>query len=78
MNENPSTLPANAARRYLSIDSLIEFCRDNYDLSLSKPTIYRAKRAGELHPLKRSGRLLFRITDVERWIEGSFENEGGA
>lgn len=78
MNENPSTLPANAARRYLSIDSLIEFCRDNYDLSLSKPTIYRAKRAGELHPLKRSGRLLFLISDVERWVEGSSDKEEDA
>jgi excisionase family DNA binding protein len=52
------------------MDSLIEFCRETYDLPISRPTIYRAQRAGELHPLKRGGRLLFSIAEVQKWIEG--------
>ena len=73
MNSVLNTLPKKPARRFLNTDSLIEFCRETYDLPLSRATIYRAQRAGELHPLKRGGRLLFSIAEVQRWIEGKAE-----
>jgi len=65
-----NALTTTPNRKYLNTDSLIAFCRDVYDLPISKPTIYRAQRAGELQPLKRGNRLLFPVADVERWIEG--------
>lgn len=64
------TLPQRPAKKYLNTDSLLEFCREVYDLPLSRPTIYRAQRAGRLHPKRVGGRLLFAIADVEQWIEG--------
>jgi hypothetical protein len=59
----------------LNTDSLLEFCRDVYDLPLSRNTVHRAQRAGKLHPLKRGGRLLFSIADVQKWIEGETREE---
>lgn len=64
------TLPTRPAKKYLNTDSLLEHCRDVYDLPISRITIYRAQRAGRLHPLRVGGRLLFAVADVEQWIEG--------
>jgi len=69
------TLPARPAKKYLNTDSLLEFCRDVYDLPISRITIYRAQRAGRLHPLRVGGRLLFAVADVEQWIEGGCSDD---
>lgn len=66
------------ARLYLNLDSLISYCLEVYDLPVSKITIYRVVKSGSLTPKKVNGRLLFRISDVERWIEGSSEKKGDA
>jgi hypothetical protein len=70
MNTPLTILPTRPAKKYLNTDSLLEHCRDVYDLPISRITIYRAQRAGRLHPLKVGGRLLFAVADVEQWIEG--------
>ena len=64
-------------RQFLNLDSLIEFAEQVYDLPISKISIYRAVKSKSLHSVKANGRLLFRITDVERWIEGTFEKKVG-
>lgn len=63
------------ARQYLNLESLITYCREKYDLPVSKITIYRAVKSGSLPSMKANGRLLFRIPDVERWIVGTSEKE---
>ncbi len=65
-------------RQFLNLDSLVEFAGQVYDLPISKISIYRAVKCKSLPSTKVNGRLLFRITDVERWIEGTSEKKGGA
>ena len=65
-------------RQFLNLDSLVEFAGQVYDLPISKISIYRAVKSKSLPSVKVNGRLLFRITDVERWIEGTSEKKGGA
>ncbi|MEI7825958.1 MAG: helix-turn-helix domain-containing protein [Chlorobiaceae bacterium] len=67
-----------SARLYLNLESLITRCREMYDLPISKISVYRAVKSKSLPSTKVNGRLLFRITDVERWIEGTSEKKGGA
>jgi hypothetical protein len=66
------------ARQYLNLESLITYCREKYDLPVSKISIYRAVKSGSLPCMKANGRLLFRISDVERWIEGRSEKKEDA
>jgi hypothetical protein len=65
-------------RQFLNLESLVEFADQIYDLPISKISIYRAVKSKSLPSVKVNGRLLFRITDVERWIEGTSEKKGGA
>ena len=65
-------------RQFLNLDSLVEFAVQVYDLPISRISIYRAVKSKSLPSFKANGRLLFRITDVERWIEGTSEKKGGA
>lgn len=58
------------ARLYFNLESLITYCREVYDLPVSKISVYRAVKAKKLNPIKSNGRLLFKITDVQKWIEG--------
>jgi hypothetical protein len=67
-----------SARLYLNLESLITHCREMYDLPISKISVYRAVKSKSLPSTKVNGRLLFRITDVEQWIEGTSEKKGGA
>jgi len=73
-----STIPAyeKPVKQFLNLESLIEYTRQIYDLPISKISIYRAVKSGSLPSMKANGRLLFRITDVERWIEGTSEKKG--
>ncbi len=65
-------------RQFLNLDSLVEFAEQVYDLPISKISVYRAVKNKGLPSVKANGRLLFRITDVERWIEGQGGSaEGG-
>jgi len=75
-----STIPAfeKPVKQFLNLESLIEYTRQIYDLPISKISIYRAVKSGSLPSMKVNGRLLFRISDVERWIEGSSEKKGDA
>jgi predicted DNA-binding transcriptional regulator AlpA len=72
-----STKPAleKPKRQFLNLESLIEYIQQIYDLPISKISIYRAVKSGSLPSMKTNGRLLFRISDVERWIEGTSEKE---
>lgn len=65
-------------RQFLNLESLIEYTQQIYDLPISKISIYRAVKSGSLPSMKVNGRLLFRISDVERWIEGPSEKKGDA
>ncbi len=65
-------------RQFLNLDSLVEFAVQVYDLPISRISIYRAVKSKSLPSFKVNGRLLFRITDVEQWIEGASEKKGGA
>ncbi|NTV45970.1 MAG: helix-turn-helix domain-containing protein [Chlorobiales bacterium] len=58
-------------RQFLNLESLIEYTQQIYDLPISKISIYRAVKGGSLPSMKANGRLLFRITDVQKWIEGN-------
>ncbi|WP_041467289.1 helix-turn-helix domain-containing protein [Chlorobium phaeobacteroides] len=62
-------------KQFLNLESLIEYTRQIYDLPISKISIYRAVKSGSLPSMKVNGRLLFRISDVERWIEGACEKK---
>lgn len=64
------TLPEKPARKFLNTESLLEYCRDVYDLPISRITIYREQQKGRLHPVRRGGRLLFCIAEVDAWIQG--------
>ena len=64
-------------RQFLNLDSLVEFAVQVYDLPISRISIYRAVKSKSLPSFKANGRLLFRITDVERWIEGQGGNTDG-
>ncbi|NHQ60593.1 helix-turn-helix domain-containing protein [Chlorobium sp. BLA1] len=65
-------------RKFINLDSLVWYAMEIYDLPISKISIYRAVKSGSLPSTKKNGRLLFRITDVEKWIEGTSEKMGGA
>ncbi|AOS84319.1 hypothetical protein BIU88_09370 [Chlorobaculum limnaeum] len=69
------TLPTRPARRFLNMESLLEYCRDTFDLPISRVTIYREQRKGNLHPIKRGGRLLFSIAEVDAWLTGDAQAE---
>lgn len=58
-------------RQFLNLESLIAFVEEVYDLPISKISIYRSVKNGSLPVLKANGRLLFRITDIKKWIEGN-------
>ncbi len=75
-----STIPAfeKPVKQFLNLESLIEYTQQIYDLPISKISIYRAVKSGSLPSMKVNGRLLFRISDVERWIEGSSEKKEDA
>jgi len=75
-----STIPAydKPVKQFLNLESLIKYTQQIYDLPISKISIYRAVKSGSLPSMKVNGRLLFRISDVERWIEGSSEKKGDA
>jgi len=75
-----STIPAfeKPVKQFLNLESLIEYTRQIYDLPISKISIYRSVKSGSLPSMKVNGRLLFRISDVERWIEGSSEKKEDA
>jgi len=62
-------------KQFLNLESLIEYTRQIYDLPISKISIYRAVKSGSLPSMKVNGRLLFHISDVERWIEGACEKK---
>ena len=49
---------------FLSINQVSKFT------SLSPSTIRRAMRKGELKCSRQNGKLLFKKSDVERWING--------
>jgi len=50
--------------KYLTIKDVADFC------SLSVPSIRRYVQKGELKCSKKSGKLLFWINDVKRWLNG--------
>ena len=61
---------AKPKRQFLNMESLIVFAEEVYDLPVSKISIYRSVKNGSLPALKANGRLLFRITDIQKWVEG--------
>ncbi|MAV69829.1 MAG: hypothetical protein CMG04_03385 [Candidatus Marinimicrobia bacterium] len=57
-------LDGNYSNPFLSINQVSDFC------SLSCSTIRRSMHKGELKCSRRNGKLLFRKSDVERWLNG--------
>ena len=51
--------------KYLTIQDVADFC------SLSPITIRRYVQKGELKCSKKTGKLLFWIKDVKRWLDGA-------
>lgn len=50
--------------RWLNIQEVCNYC------SLSQSTIRRAINKGELKASRKTGKLLFNINDVKRWLNG--------
>lgn len=72
-------MPKRPEQTHLNTVSLMRYCEQVYDLPLSRPTIYRAQRAGKLNPIRVGGRLLFSISEVKTWIEGPLkDSDSGA
>lgn len=57
-------IEGKTGNQWLNID---EAC--NYT-SLSQSTIRRAIKRGELKVSRRTGRLLFKLNDIDRWLNG--------
>lgn len=64
LREIKALLTKKFSDRWLNIKEVCEYT------SLSQSTIRRAIIKGELKASKRTGKLLFNINDVKRWLNG--------
>ena len=64
MERIEDSLRNKETEKYLTIKDVADFC------SLSVPSIRRYVQKGELKCSKKSGKLLFWIIDVKRWLNG--------
>jgi len=64
LNEIRSLIKTSGTTKWLDIREV------SNQTNLSKSTIRRAVQTGELKCSKRTGRLLFKVEDIERWLNG--------
>jgi excisionase family DNA binding protein len=64
LNEIKSLIKTSGTTKWLDIREV------SNQTNLSKSTIRRAVQTGELKCSKRTGKLLFKVEDVERWLNG--------
>jgi excisionase family DNA binding protein len=62
LNEIKSLIKASGTTKWLDIREVTN------QTNLSKSTIRRAVQTGELKCSKRTGKLLFKVEDIERWL----------
>ena len=64
LNEIKSLVQGKATSRWLNIRDVVRYT------SVSESTLRRAIRKGELKASHTTGKLLFKVSDVERWLNG--------
>ena len=64
LNEIKSLIKTSGTTKWLDIREV------SNQTNLSKSTIRRAVQTGELKCSKRTGKLLFKVEDIERWLNG--------
>ena len=64
LNEIKSLIKTGGTTKWLSLS---EVCNQT---SLSKSSIRRAISTGQLKCSRKTGKLLFKVEDVERWLNG--------
>ena len=57
-------IDGKVSNRYLDINQVAELT------SLSISTLRRVERRGELKCIRKLGKLLFKVSDVDRWLNG--------
>tara|TARA_B110000467_G_C17996977_1_gene303365 strand:+ start:75 stop:293 length:219 start_codon:yes stop_codon:yes gene_type:complete len=62
LNEIKSLIKTSGTTKWLDIREV------SNQTNLSKSTIRRAVQTGELKCSKRTGKLLFKVEDIERWL----------
>ena len=64
LNEIKSLIKTSGTTKWLDIREV------SNQTSISKSTIRRAVQTGELKCSKSIGKLLFKVEDIERWLNG--------
>ena len=64
LNEIKSLITVKSSNRWLDIKEV------SNHTSVSNSTIRRAVQRGELKASHSTGKLLFKVSDVERWLNG--------
>jgi len=64
LNEILSHIKNNDKSRYIDINEVSELC------SISKSTIRRNVKSNQLKASDKTGKLLFKVADVEDWLNG--------
>ena len=64
LNEIKSLIKTGATTKWLDINEV------SNQTSLSKSSIRRAISTGQLKCSRKTGKLLFKVEDVERWLNG--------
>ena len=64
LNEIKSLIKIGGTIKWLSLSEVCE------QVSLSKSSIRRAVSTGALKCSRKTGKLLFKVEDVERWLNG--------
>jgi excisionase family DNA binding protein len=64
LNEIKASIKNKVSDGWLSVSDVCKYS------STSASTIYRAEKSGALKASRQTGRLLFRVSDVDRWLNG--------
>ena len=64
LDEIKHIVKSKVSDRWLNINEVCEYC------GLSRSTLIRAIRKGVLKASTSTGKLLFKISDIDRWLKG--------
>ena len=64
LSELLTTIKKERPDDWLTITEAAQYCK------LSEPTLRRYIKAGKLKVSKKTGRLLFKRSDIDRWLNG--------
>jgi|TARA_B100000315_G_scaffold203150_1_gene196136 excisionase family DNA binding protein len=64
LNEIKDVVQDKMSNRWMDIREAVKYT------SVSESTIRRAIKRGELKPSRSLGKLLFRVSEIERWLSG--------